>query len=267
MSMNEIIEDIEKELVREKKVAEYLQQRSQIMPKGSLFVSERKKKKSYYQKIRNKERQLSVPLSIEDEESREIILLLMEKKTLVHGLPALLDNIDMMEKFLAKAKVYSPRNYEFGTLLPAEYYLEDDVCIKNWLKIPDCQNSFHPEARIHETKSGKRVRSKSEVLIADSLFDYGILFKNETKIVIGEKVLFPDFEMLHPVHNTLCWWEHLGMLDDEKYVMNFFDKQNYYKKAGIIPGINLIITYETKERPLTHSMIDEKLREFGFIGY
>ena len=37
------------------------------------------------------------------------------------------------------------------------------------------------------------------------------------------------------------------------------------RKAGIYPGVNLIVTYETADRPLTHGMIDDRLMEFGFF--
>jgi hypothetical protein len=67
------------------------------------------------------------------------------------------------------------------------------IYLKEWLAKEDCQNPWYQENRKHETKSGKMVRSKSEVIIADSLFDNELMFKYEPKIVICGKILYPDF--------------------------------------------------------------------------
>ena len=265
MSMAKIIEDIEKELNREKKLENFLGQRKRMMPAGSLSIRDRKRGNIFFQKNYSKERSESILLDPNNDEDLRTIKLLMEKRTVLHGLPVLRGNIDAMEKFLTKVKSYNPCNFKFGEMLSSEYYLDDDVCLKEWLAKEDCQNPWYQENRKHETKSGKMVRSKSEVIIADSLFDNELMFKYEPKIVICGKILYPDFEIMHPVFKTLFWWEHLGMIDDPEYVIRNIEKFEYYRKAGIYPGVNLIVTYETADRPLTHGMIDDRLMEFGFF--
>lgn len=51
MSMAKIIEDIEKELNREKKLENFLGQRKRMMPAGSLSIRDRKRGNSFFQKI------------------------------------------------------------------------------------------------------------------------------------------------------------------------------------------------------------------------
>ena len=78
-------------------------------------------------------------------------------------------------------------------------------------------------------------------------------------------MFYPDFELFHHRKRKLVWWEHLGLVDDPKYAYDSLEKIDYFAANGIVPGRNLIITYETKDRPLTHEMIDNKLQQFRFI--
>jgi len=53
------------------------------------------------------------------------------------------------------------------------------------------------------------------------------------------------------------------MMDDEEYARNAYAKLQKLNSFGIIPSINLIVTYETKENPLSPEMI-EKIVEYYF---
>lgn len=189
----------------------------------------------------------------------------MEKKTIVHGAPILTKNIRAMERCLADLRPYHPSDQQFGELLGPEYYLDDQLSIRDWKRKPDCMNPAFPEHRIHETKSGKHVRSKSEVLIADMLYDSGIDFKYEPQLMIGGKLYYPDFEILHPTLEILIWWEHLGLLDDPNYVFKSMEKTESLARGGIVQGKNLIITKEMPGVPLTRGAIEEAMRYYRLI--
>ena len=45
---------------------------------------------------------------------------------------------------------------------------------------------------------------------------------------------------------------------------NSFEKLEKYQSFGIIPGDNLIVTFETKDEPLSISMV-EKIIDYYFI--
>lgn len=53
------------------------------------------------------------------------------------------------------------------------------------------------------------------------------------------------------------------MMDSETYLTRVFNKLNLYTTNGIIPSIQLITTYETKEHPLDIETI-EMLTDFYF---
>lgn len=239
-----------------------MQMRLEVIPGGTLSLNRIKDNVYYYQKVYLAGERKEICLDPSYDEHLKVIKELMEKKTIVHGLPVLKQNIKALEKCVDQLQPYHPSNYKYGDLLGKEYYLDDDVCLRDWMKKPEGLNPAYPEQRIHETKKGILVRSKSEVLIADALYDLGINYKYETVLDLGGEKKYPDFEILAP-NNKLVWWEHLGLIDDPNYVVYNLRKLIEYAKHGIVLGKNLIITWETKEMPLTRSMINEQIRSFA----
>lgn len=266
MSIRNIIDDLNREIEQEKKLYRLIENRRKELAAGSLEVSKKKYEKYYIQRVRISGTTKNISLDPSNDMHRSVIMELMEKKTVVHGAPILRKNIEAMEKCVAVLSPYHPTSFQYGELLGEQYYLDDDVCIKEWEKKLDNQNSAYLEYKIFDTKKGDYVRSKSEAIIADTLFDYGIKYKYEPRIIVDGKVRYPDFEVLHPVTYELNWWEHLGRLDDPVYVWNNLEKiTTVYGRNGIVLGKNLILTYETSDKPLTRSAVIERLKNQGLI--
>ena len=99
--------------------------------------------------------------------------------------------------------------------------------------------------------SGNYVRSKSEVFIDMVLSQHGIPFRYECELEIGKLKFYPDFTIMNPMTGEILYWEHFGKMDDEEYAKNAFSKMKKYYEVGIVPGRNLIITFETKARPFS----------------
>lgn len=82
--------------------------------------------------------------------------------------------------------------------------------------------------RIHETLSGDFVRSKSEVIIANILYQSGILFRYEALLTAPDgSSRLPDFTIVW--HGVTYYWEHLGMLDVDDYSQEWEIKKAWYK--------------------------------------
>ena len=90
-----------------------------------------------------------------------------------------------------------------------------------------------------ETAAGIKVRSKSEVIIADALFMSGIDFKYEEPSDFG---LFPDFTIT--LGGKAFIWEHFGLLSDEAYQRRTLAKLSVYQQNGFVPGHNLIMSFD-----------------------
>ncbi|MCR5302314.1 MAG: hypothetical protein K6E49_07715 [Lachnospiraceae bacterium] len=114
----------------------------------------------------------------------------------------------------------------------------------------------------YETKRKERVRSKSELAIANMLDQYGVPYKYECPITlkIGSRTVYPDFTVLNVRKRKALYWEHRGMMDDKDYARQAVYKAKQYRKNGIIPGDNLIITEETSTDPLGTDEIESVIK-------
>lgn len=127
-----------------------------------------------------------------------------------------------------------------------------------WANEPFQQSTFRPEWKKYVTSRGLRVRSKSELLIAERLYANNIPFRYEAIITIGNKIYAPDFEILK-LDGNLAYWEHCGMPNDKAYMRRHKEKMEDYESAGIVPWKNLIVTYED-ENAFSLEIIDSEIR-------
>lgn len=147
-------------------------------------------------------------------------------------------------------------------IVPIE--IDDEQYAIKWQQMPYDGNKF-TEQDVTEfySKKGERMRSKSEVLIANALYYKGIPYKYECPIYLPNgKVKYPDFTILHIKQRKTYYWEHFGKMDDVEYVENNVKKISEYEKIGIILGDNLIITMETSGIPLGTRTIENLLQKF-----
>ncbi len=131
-----------------------------------------------------------------------------------------------------------------------------------WMAEDYMQNQAHPEHLIHSTLSGHKVRSKSEVIIANSLFTSQIPYRYECALSLQGMIFFPDFTILHPQTEEILYWEHFGMMDNPSYSESAFNKLKIYAAHGIIPTVNLITTYETQKRPIDSEKVMQVIQEY-----
>lgn len=130
-----------------------------------------------------------------------------------------------------------------------------------WQSRTYAHKQFYEDAPAHFTQKNERVRSKSEVLIADTLSRFEIPYHYEYPVKLKcsdgtYQTLHPDFIVLDPHTRREYLWEHLGMLDDPAYLTDALSRYNLYLSNGIFPGRNLIYTIETKSSPLQKSQIE-----------
>lgn len=132
----------------------------------------------------------------------------------------------------------------------------------DWVKSPYKTNPSYAEKRIHTTISGNLVRSKSEVLIDALLSKNKIPFRYECALQLNDIFVYPDFTIRHPQTGKFFYWEHFGCMDDPAYIKNVSKKLQLYASNGIIPSVQLITTYESKEYPLTSKMVEHMMQYY-----
>ena len=107
------------------------------------------------------------------------------------------------------------------------------------------------------------VCSTAEAAIVEMLHKHHVKFEYAPPTYIGGWIMHPDFKYM--VDGRPVYHEHLGMLDNPSYVFDNLERINVFARNGIIIGNNLILTWETPKKPLTHKMINDKLRSAGII--
>lgn len=116
------------------------------------------------------------------------------------------------------------------------------------------------------TIKGEHVRSKSEKIIADELYRFGIPYKYEKPLVVydrGKKtVLYPDFTALNKRTGKSYIVEHLGLMDQPDYVQKAMKKISLYEKNGYLLGRDLLIFHESNEEPLNSRSLRKYVEEY-----
>ncbi len=179
-------------------------------------------------------------------------------------------SLNVIEKFLDSYEKNSVNDvavkmHEARQALIRPVICPDEKFTRMWESVPyegkgldDCVGVF--------TARGERVRSKSEVIIANTLHSLNIPYRYEFphKMALmktnGGKntrsaVFYPDFTCLNLRTRQEFVWEHFGLVEDEDYARNMVSKIEHFAKNGFYPGVNLITTSETREIPLDSALV------------
>jgi hypothetical protein len=90
-------------------------------------------------------------------------------------------------------------------------------------------------SHVHRTLNDEMVRSKSEVIVANTLRGLGIHYVYEQDLVMPDgSRRSPDFTIARLGKPTV-YWEHLGMLDLHGYRADWEAKREWYASHGILP--------------------------------
>lgn len=117
-------------------------------------------------------------------------------------------------------------------------------------------NPAMPEHLRYETEQGELVRSKSEMIIANLLYQHRdtILYKYERPLQVitsgKPRTIYPDFTILNIRTGKITYLEHAGIMDDPKYANDHVRKFNTYVANDILPGLDVLFTYESQMCPL-----------------
>lgn len=161
----------------------------------------------------------------------------------------------------SKSSQINEKSSEFQKLLSVNFTPLNQE-LNQWMHAPYEKNKAYLEHLKHETCTGEYVRSKSEEAIYNCLCKNQIPFRYECELRLGDIVFYPDFTIRHPRTGKTYYWEHCGRMDKPNYVHKVFTRLETYVDHGIIPSINLITTYETKEYPLSMKAIEKIVEEY-----
>ncbi len=139
--------------------------------------------------------------------------------------------------------------------------LTDEEFVKRWQEQEYARKPFSDDYPEYYTNRGERVRSKSEIIIANLLDKLGIPYHYEKPVELdGYGTIYPDFTILRTDDRKELFLEHLGMMDDPEYCRHALERVALYEKNGFFIGDMLLISYETSLQPLNVRLLEKMLR-------
>lgn len=256
------------EIIKGKQIIESdinkIKQRLESSPEGALRVATKSGGYQYYQKIKpydstgkylsKKEKKLISQLAQKDYDQR--LLPVLEKKLKI--IDRFLKGWEPDEVFNVYDQLSAPRQQ-----LVTPVCLNDEDYVKQWLSTSYQGLGFRDGEPEYYTEKHERVRSKSEIIIANTLKSHNIPYRYEYPVFEdGVLIAAPDFNCLNVRTRKEYYWEHLGMMGDEVYVNRNIRKIEKYTLAKGFDESRLILTFETDKHPLNTKIIEAKIRRY-----
>lgn len=236
-----------------------VEKRIACFPEGSVYVKIQKGKAYYYQyaeksgeKFLGKNEKDVIGVYVQKDYLRKVLRAAKQERSALHKLK------EIYPKVLAE-DIYDQlpeSRRKFATpIVPG-----DREFARQWLEKPYDRLGFRSDMPEYITIKGDRVRSKSEMIIADRLWANGIPYKYECPLVIGNAVIHPDFTILRLSDRKIIYHEHCGMMDNDDYREDMVDRVNEYNLEGIYLGDRLFLSFESSETPLDARVIDNLIK-------
>ena len=275
------MESLEKRLDELKKVLRMLHKKQESSekdtegsPAGHLKITHKNGRPEFYHITETgSSRGQYIPVS-----QRDLAAQLAQKDYDLKVIKLIKREIVTLEKYLRQSEHGKTIEALYERLCPARralieaVTLSDEQYAERWkkMRLPAAVEGmpFAEDSQKYYTANGERVRSKSEVIIADALLRNGVPYCYEVPLKLkriddaGKVTFHPDFLCLNVRTRREFYWEHFGMMDDADYKDNAVGKLNLYAENGFLPGNNLIITMESGVESLDTRVVEKMIKEF-----
>lgn len=149
--------------------------------------------------------------------------------------------------------------------LISPFYVPDKEYVEWWKSRDYEKMGFGENDPGFYTINNERVRSKTEILIANLMHQKNIPYLYEVPLnLLKFGTVHCDFCGLNVRKRKTLYHEHFGMMDDPEYCEKALRKINAYQKNGYILGDNFIATFESKNQPLDMQAL-EKILDYYYL--
>lgn len=218
----------------------------------------------YYMRVDEKDTNGRYMKRSQEKEIRDCL----QKEYLQKAATMLNKEIAIINEYLSKASPIALMKYcenmndgRKRMIKPIE--IGDKEYANQWMNIPYESKEVWADTPEYYTQKMERVRSKSEIIIANTLGNYGIPYRYEYPVaIVGRGNFYPDFTVLNVRKRKEMYWEHLGMMDDLDYREKAMRKIAIYEANDIFLGEKLIVTYESMEQPLNVKDVERKIEKY-----
>ena len=256
--MKELLDLTEQRIVNLKQIIEEKKNALVNAPEGIINIAKSGSRTQYYMKKNSKDtkrkymKKSEMPIveKICQKEYDQQVLAVAEKE------------LSQLERL---ARNYPKQTYEniYATLngcrkaLVWPVVISEEDFIHQWENTEYKRKSFQDNTTEYYTDKGERVRSKTEILIANALKKHNVPYRYECPLYLnGYGWIHPDFTVLNVRNRKEYYWEHLGMMDDLEYVERALKRIDMYEKNGYFTGESLLLTHETLKSPINSRSIE-----------
>ena len=260
--MESIAVEMEVLLSRCQRMIENVKRELQLCPGGTLMSAIVNGKPGYFRVDYDNQKRRRTLISNDRDEIRALLRKEYLNRQLVY-----LQNAEREINNAAK-RICEPDDMPLQSVMKKHKWLDEELLTaaqhgpsySSWADEPYEQYTRYPEGKIHRTSRGPLVRSKSEVLIAESLYKACIPFRYEQILHIAEFSYAPDFTIRRS-DGKIFFWEHQGRMFDTKYMDRHFSKMRVYFAEGIVPWDNLILTYDSFDGRVDVREIETQIKQ------
>ena len=263
MNSKQIVRELEGEILWLTTIIQNADKRLQSAPEGSVRINVHGKGSQFYRKMDSSNRNGTYMPVAERREAEALVQKNYDRRIL----SAAQKQVAFIERFI---KNYQPDVLKtiYASLSEPRKRIVDPVELpdsefrKEWESFTYQHKAFSEETPEHYSNRGERVRSKSEVMIADALDQAQIPYRYECPLKLGDTVVHPDFTILRLSDRKEIFWEHLGMMGDLEYSNHALQKIRLYERNRLFPGKELILTMETGLLPLNTAVIKDVIQQY-----
>lgn len=120
----------------------------------------------------------------------------------------------------------------------------------------------YPEGLVLRTVSGEMVRTRGEVIIANTLDSFGLSYVYEWPKWIDGRLRWPDFTVLHPKTKEIITIEYMGRYDDSGYREKNNPRMEEFFNEGYILGQNLLVFMDNADGIIDSNKIHRVIKAF-----
>ncbi|MDO4513937.1 MAG: hypothetical protein Q4B72_07865 [Lachnospiraceae bacterium] len=229
-----------------------VREKLEMAPEGTIRILERGNEHQYYHRTEKTDTQGRYIRKSE----KGLIKALVEKNYLQKLEKELVREIDILYSVIQSYhpdqidKIYEGLHRNRKTLVTPVRY-PDAEYVNKWESYEYEKKGFPEDYPEFYSDRGERVRSKSEIIIANKLLRMKVPYRYECPVrMFDGKMVHPDFICLNVRTRKEYVWEHFGMMDDKDYANQAISKIERYSKSGFWLGVNMIATFESTERPI-----------------
>ena len=140
----------------------------------------------------------------------------------------------------------------------------EELTSQEWAALPYRENTKNLEHKVHRAGRGFYARSKSELLVLGEYDRREIYYHYDEVIEINGEYVSPDVIGVRS-DGALIYQEHLG-LQDLNYTGDTIRKLALYRKAGILLGKNLFLTFDDENGGINMDLIRASIDTMYYPG-